>query len=81
MRARCGWPARRGRIADWNFPELRARMRPQAPLHALAGYAHLLDAARAAGLIDARGHARLVEFRQDPAAYSWPADPGPGHRL
>ena len=61
-------------IANWNFPETRARLSPWQPLYALTGHVHLLEAARAAGLIDARGHARLLEFYQDPATYTWPTD-------
>lgn len=57
-------------IANWNFPEMRAQLHPWQPLRALTGHVHLVDAARAAGLVDARGRQRLLEFYRDPAGYT-----------
>jgi hypothetical protein len=45
----------------------------QWPVRALTSYPHLLDRARAAGLIDEAGFAQLSHFYSDPRNHTWPA--------
>jgi orotate phosphoribosyltransferase len=58
-------------IANWNFPEMRAVLGPW-PVRALTSYPHILDGARAAGLIDDAGFAQLSQFYLDPRHHTWP---------
>jgi orotate phosphoribosyltransferase len=58
-------------IANWNFPEMRAAL-GQWPIRALTSYPHILDGARAAGLIDDAGFAQLSHFYTDPRNHTWP---------
>ena len=58
-------------IANWDFPEMRAAL-GRWPVRALTSYPHLLDGARAAGLIDDAGVAQLSQFDADPRRYAWP---------
>jgi orotate phosphoribosyltransferase len=58
-------------IANWNFPEMGATL-DQWPVRALTSYPDILDGARAAGLVDDAGFARLSDFYRDPRSYVWP---------
>ena len=58
-------------IANWDFPEMRAALE-QWPVRALTSYPHLVDCARAAGLIDDAGVAQLSRFYRDPRNQTWP---------
>jgi orotate phosphoribosyltransferase len=58
-------------IANWNFPEMRAAL-GRWPIRALTSYPHILDGARAAGLIDDAGFAQLSHFYADPRNHTWP---------
>jgi len=57
-------------IANWDFPEMRARL-GSWPVRALTSYPYVLDHARACGLIDDDGLAGLTRFYQDPRDYAW----------
>lgn len=57
-------------IANWDFPEMRARL-GSWPIRALTSYPDVLDRARARGLIDDDDLARLIRFYQDPRGYAW----------
>jgi orotate phosphoribosyltransferase len=58
-------------IANWNFPEMRASLDPW-PFRALTSYPHIMDCARAAGLIDDAGFTQLSHFYRDPRNHTWP---------
>jgi len=58
-------------IANWDFPEMRAAL-DQWPVRALTSYPHILDGARAAGLIDDAGFTQLSHFYRDPRNHTWP---------
>jgi len=58
-------------IANWNFPEMRAAL-DQWPVRALTSYPHLMDSARAVGLIDDAGFTQLSHFYRDPRNHTWP---------
>lgn len=58
-------------IANWDFPEMRAAL-DQWPVRALTSYPHLMDGARAAGLIDDAGFTLLSQFYRDPRNHAWP---------
>jgi orotate phosphoribosyltransferase len=58
-------------IANWNFPEMRAAL-GQWPVRALTSYPHIMDGARATGLIDDAGLAQLSHFYTDPRNHAWP---------
>jgi orotate phosphoribosyltransferase len=58
-------------IANWDFPEMRAAL-GRWPIRALTSYPHIMDGARAAGLIDDAGFAQLAHFYADPRNHTWP---------
>jgi orotate phosphoribosyltransferase len=58
-------------IANWNFPEMRAVL-DRWPVRALTSYPHIMECARAAGLIDDASFAQLSHFYLDPRNHTWP---------
>jgi orotate phosphoribosyltransferase len=62
-------------IANWNFPEMRARLAPWT-VRALTSYPQLLASARAAGLITSADVSQLTRFYADPRRHRW--DPAGG---
>jgi orotate phosphoribosyltransferase len=57
-------------IANWNFPEMRASL-DEWRVRALTSYPHILDCARAGGLIDDAGFTQLSQFYRDPRQHTW----------
>jgi orotate phosphoribosyltransferase len=60
-------------IANWDFPEMRARLAAW-PVRALTSYPQVLAAAQEAGLVTAADASQLLCFYADPRQYSWPPD-------
>jgi orotate phosphoribosyltransferase len=58
-------------IANWNFPEMRARLAPWT-VRAITSYPQVLASAREAGMISASDLGQLTRFYADPRRPSWP---------
>jgi orotate phosphoribosyltransferase len=59
-------------IANWNFPEMRARLAPW-PVRAITSYPQILASAKEAGMITAAEVGQLLRFYADPRRHSWNA--------
>jgi orotate phosphoribosyltransferase len=59
-------------IANWDFPEMRARLAPW-PVRALTSYPQVLASAQEAGLVTAADVGQLLRFYADPRQHCWPA--------
>jgi len=57
-------------IANWNFPEMRARLAPWT-VRATTGYPQLLASAQEAGMVSAADVGQLSRFYADPRRHSW----------
>ncbi len=57
-------------IANWNFPEMRARLGPW-PVRAITSYPQVLASAQAAGMVSAADVGQLMRFYADPRQHSW----------
>ncbi|HUN35371.1 MAG TPA: phosphoribosyltransferase family protein [Trebonia sp.] len=57
-------------IANWGFPEMRARLAPWK-VRALTSYPQLLASAREAGLLTAADVSQLARFYADPHQHRW----------
>jgi orotate phosphoribosyltransferase len=57
-------------IANWSFPEMRARLAPWT-VRALTSYPQVLASAQAAGLITVDDVAQLMRFYADPRRHAW----------
>jgi hypothetical protein len=57
-------------IANWNFPEMRARLASWT-VRAITSYPQVLASAREAGLISAADADQLLRFYADPRGHSW----------
>jgi orotate phosphoribosyltransferase len=57
-------------IANWNFPEMRARLAPWR-VRAITSYPQVLASAQAAGMISATDVGELLHFYADPRQHSW----------
>jgi orotate phosphoribosyltransferase len=57
-------------IANWNFPEMRARLAAW-PVRALTSYPQVLASARQAGLISAADAGELTRFYAGPRDHAW----------
>jgi orotate phosphoribosyltransferase len=57
-------------IANWNFPEMRARL-ARWPVRAVTSYPQILSSAQDAGLISAADAGQLMRFYADPRQHSW----------
>jgi orotate phosphoribosyltransferase len=63
-------------IANWDFPEMRARLVPW-PVRAVTSYPQVLASAREAGLIGPAELGQLLHFYADPGRHRWgPPDGG-----
>jgi orotate phosphoribosyltransferase len=57
-------------IANWNFPEMRARLAPWT-VHAVTSYPQILASAQEAGMVSAADVGQLLRFYADPRQHSW----------
>jgi orotate phosphoribosyltransferase len=57
-------------IANWNFPEMRARLAPWT-VRALTSYPQVLASARQAGLVSPADVGELTRFYADPRHHAW----------
>jgi orotate phosphoribosyltransferase len=57
-------------IANWNFPEMRARLAPW-PIRAVTSYPQVLASAQEAGLIGPAEASQLRSFYADPRRHRW----------
>lgn len=57
-------------IANWNFPEMQARLAGW-PVRAVTSYPQILASAQEAGLITADDVAQLMRFYADPRRHTW----------
>jgi orotate phosphoribosyltransferase len=57
-------------IANWNFPEMRARL-ASWPVRAVTSYPQILASAHDAGLVSAADVGQLTRFYADPRRHSW----------
>jgi orotate phosphoribosyltransferase len=57
-------------IANWNFPEMRARLAPWT-VRAITSYPQVLASAQEAGMIGAADVSQLLRFYADPRRHSW----------
>jgi orotate phosphoribosyltransferase len=57
-------------IANWNFPEMRARLAPWT-VRAITSYPQVLACAQEAGLVSTADVSQLLRFYADPRAHSW----------
>jgi orotate phosphoribosyltransferase len=63
-------------IANWNFPEMRARLAPW-PIRAITSYPQVLASAQEAGMVSAADVSQLSRFYANPRQHSWnvPGEP------
>ena len=61
-------------IANWNFPEMRARLAPWT-VRAVTSYPQVLASARAAGTLSDADVGQLKRFYADPHGYQWTYGP------
>ena len=66
-------------IANWNFPEMRARLAPWT-VRAITSYPHVLACAQEAGMVSAADVSQLMRFYADPRRYSWRVAGGPSRQ-
>ena len=66
-------------IANWNFPEMRARLAPWT-VRAITSYPQVLASAQEAGLVSAADVSQLLRFYADPRRHSWTVAGGPSRR-
>jgi orotate phosphoribosyltransferase len=66
-------------IANWNFPEMRARLAPWT-VRALTSYPQVLASAQQAGMVSAVGVRELLRFYADPRRHSWSVAGDPSGR-
>ena len=59
-------------IANWNFPEMRARLASWT-VRAITSYPQVLASAQKAGLVSAADVSELLRFYADPRGHSWNA--------
>jgi len=64
-------------IANWNFPEMRARLAPWR-IRAITSYPQVLASAQETGLVSAADVAQLLRFYADPRRHSWHVTGDPG---
>jgi orotate phosphoribosyltransferase len=57
-------------IANWNFPEMRARLAPWT-VRSLTSYPQVLASAQETGMISAAEAGELLRFYADPRGHSW----------
>lgn len=57
-------------IANWNFPEMRARL-ARWPVRAITSYPQILASAQDAGLVSEAEVGQLMRFYADPRQHSW----------
>lgn len=57
-------------VANWNFPEMRARL-ARWPVRAVTSYPQILASAHEAGLVSAADVSQLMRFYADPRRHSW----------
>ena len=57
-------------IANWNFPEMRARL-ARWPVRAVTSYPQILASAQEAGLASVADVSQLMRFYADPRRHSW----------
>jgi orotate phosphoribosyltransferase len=65
-------------IANWNFPEMRARLAPWT-VRAVTSYPQVLVSAREAGMVSAAEASELMRFYADPRRHTWSVTGGPSH--
>lgn len=63
-------------IANWNFPEMRARLASWT-VRAITSYPQVLASAQEAGMISAADVGQLLSFYADPRGHSWSIDSDP----
>jgi orotate phosphoribosyltransferase len=63
-------------IANWNFPEMRARLAPWT-VRAITSYPQVLASAQEAGLASPADVGELMRFYADPRRHSWRVAGGP----
>ena len=66
-------------IANWNFPEMRARLASWT-VRALTSYPQVLASAQEAGLVSAADVSELLRFYADPRGHSWNVAGEPSRR-
>jgi orotate phosphoribosyltransferase len=67
-------------IANWNFPEMRARLAPWT-VRAITSYPQVLASAQEAGLVSAADVSQLLRFYADPRRHSWSVAGGPSPQV
>jgi len=65
-------------IANWDFPEMRARLAPWR-VRALTSYPQVLVSAQEAGMVSPAGGRELMRFYADPRHHTWRLTGGPSH--
>jgi len=66
-------------IANWNFPEMRARLAPWT-VHAITSYPQVLASAQQAGMVSPADVSELLRFYADPRRHSWRVRGGPSRQ-
>jgi orotate phosphoribosyltransferase len=67
-------------IANWNFPEMHARLAPWT-VRAITSYPQVLASAQEAGMVSAADVGQLLRFYADPRRHSWSVVGGPSPRV
>jgi orotate phosphoribosyltransferase len=67
-------------IANWNFPEMRARLAPWT-VRAITSYPQVLASAQEAGMVSAADVSQLLQFYADPRRHSWSVADSPSQQV